>query len=417
MTSSYARFRGRRQVLVGAALTVFGLGLASCAYQGRQASRPALPTPVSSPAAPSFGAKLPPGSPVKAALLLPLSGEHAELGRGMLRAAEMAAAQAGAANLQVVAFDTRGTPEGAADAIDRAIAADAKIVLGPLFSAEVKAVRHRAAAARVNVIAFSNDPIIAGGNVYLLSFLPRQQIDSVMGYAAREGRTRVAILAPQNEYGDQIVQLARELAPRHNLSIARVGHYKADTMEVADEIKAFSGATTIDRKGKVSHSAPLDFDAVLIPDGGTKLRMVASLLAYYDVDPDKIRYLGTARWDDRALRRETMLRGGWFAAPHPEPWERFSDRFQQAHKSEPPRVASLAHDAVIVAANLARQPQGIDLGGAAITNPAGFNGLDGAFRFTPDGLSERGLAIIEISREEFKVIGEPAKGFAIPGTH
>jgi ABC-type branched-subunit amino acid transport system substrate-binding protein len=410
-----ARFSPWLQASISAAVLSAGLLLAGCS------SGPRTPPPVATTpppgALPGTGPRLPPGAPVTAALLLPLSGERANLGTSMQRAAQMAAAQSGVPNLQIVSFDTRGTPEGAAEAADRAIAGNANIILGPLLSGEVRAVRERAAAARVNVIAFSNDAAVAGGNVFLLSFLPKQQVENVIAHAAREGRTRIAVLAPQNAYGEQILNYAREVAPRYNATVVKTGFYNAESMEVTDDVKAFSGAAGVDKKGNVARVEPVNFDAVLIPDGGTKLRMVASLLAYYDVDPDKVRYLGTGRWDDRALRRESMLRGGWFAAPHPGLWEQFAAKYKQAHAADPPRVASLAHDAVVVTATLARRREGADFSTAAIADPQGFTGADGPFRFLPDGTSERGLAVIEINRDEFRVVGEPPRSFAVPGMH
>jgi ABC-type branched-subunit amino acid transport system substrate-binding protein len=334
----------------------------------------------------------------------------------MQRAAEMAVLEVGARNMQLLAFDTRGTPEGAAAAAEQAMQQDAKLILGPVFADEVRAVRDRTQG-RVGVIAFSNDAGVAGGNVYLLSFSLRQQVENVIGYAARQGRKRIGVIAPANEYGQQVTQLARDVAGRNGAEVTRTGTYKPDTMEVTDDVKSFSGATGVDRKGKVGRAAPLDFDAVLIADGGTKLRMVASLLAYFDVDPDKVRFLGTGRWDDKSLRRELSLRGGWYAAPDPTAFEKFADKYQAAHREEPPRIATLAYDAVALAAQIAKRPDGIDYGTQTLTEPAGFAGIDGIFRFTPDGLSERGLAVVEIGRDEVRVVGEAPKTFAVPGTH
>jgi ABC-type branched-subunit amino acid transport system substrate-binding protein len=397
--------------LAGAGLAVFGLGLAACSSTEEARPRPA----VARPQAPSEG-KLPAGAPVKVAILLPLSGERAGLGRAMQRAAEMAVLEQGARNMQLITFDTRGTAEGAAVAADQALQQDAKLILGPVFAAEVSAVRERAGG-KVNVIAFSNDAAVAGNGVYLLSFSLKQQLENVIGYASRNGRKRIGVIGPADEYGTQVASLARDVAAKNGAEVTRTGTYKADTMEVTDDIKSFAGATGVDRRGKVARTAPLDFDAVLIADGGTKLRMVASLLAYYDVDPDKVRYLGTGRWDDRSLRRELSLRGGWYAAPDPAQFERFAEKFKAAHGDEPPRIATLAYDAVALAATIAKQPDGIDYGSRRLTDPAGFAGIDGIFRFTPDGQSERGLAVVEIGRDEVKVVGEAPKSFAVPGTN
>lgn len=412
MTSYHARIPSRRQVLAGAGLAVFGLGLAACSTTSDEARpRPA----VARPQAPSAG-KLPAGSQVKVAILLPLSGDRANLGRAMQRAAEMAVLEQGARNMQLVTFDTRGTPDGAAAAAEQALQQDAKLILGPVFAAEVSAVRTRVGG-KVNVIAFSNDAAVAGNGVYLLSFSLKQQVENVIGYAARNGRKRIGIIAPANDYGNQVATLAKEVASKNGAEVTRTGTYKPDTMEVTDDIKSFAGATGVDRKGRVGRSAPLDFDAVMIADGGTKLRMVASLLAYYDVDPDKVRYLGTGRWDDRSLRRELSLRGGWYASPDPAQFERFSDKFKAAHGDAPPRIATLAYDAVALAATIAKQPDGIDYGSQRLTDPSGFAGIDGIFRFTPDGNSERGLAVVEIGRDEVKVVGEAPKSFGVPGTN
>ncbi len=411
MTSYHARIPSRRQVLSGAALAVFGLGIGACTTTDRDGPRPAA----ARPQAPVAG-RLPAGSQVKVAILLPLSGDRAGLGRAMQRAAEMAVLEQGARNMQLVTFDTRGTPEGAAAAAEQALQQDAKLILGPVFSTSVSAVRARVNG-KVNVIAFSNDPAVAGNGVYLLSFSLKQQLENVIGYAARNGRKRIGIIAPANDYGNQVTSLAREVASKYGAEVTRTGTYKPDTMEVTDDIKAFTGAIGVDRKGRVGRVAPLDFDAVLIADGGTKLRMVASLLAYYDVDPDKIRYLGTGRWDDKSLRRELSLRGGWYAAPDPAAFERFADKYKAAHGNEPPRIATLAYDAVALAATIARKPEGIDYSAQALTDPAGFAGIDGIFRFTPDGQSERGLAVVEIGRDEVKVVGDPPKSFGTPGTN
>jgi len=412
VTSYNARIPSRRQVLAGASLALFAAALAACGTSDRDGPRPAVSR---APAGPVAG-RLPAGSQVKVAILLPLSGDRAPTGRAMQRAAEMAVLEQGARNMQLVTFDTRGTPEGATAAAEQALQQDAKLILGPVFANEVGAVRSRVGG-KVAVIAFSNDQSVAGSGVYLLSFSLRQQVENVIGYAARNGRKRIGIIAPANEYGTQVTALAKEVATKNGAEVTRTGTYKPDTMEVTDEIKSFAGATGVDRKGKVGRLAPLDFDAVLIADGGTKLRMVASLLAYYDVDPDKIRYLGTGRWDDKSLRRELSLRGGWYAAPDPTAYERFSDKFKGAHGDEPPRIATLAYDAVALAATIAKKQDGIDYSSQALTDPSGFAGIDGIFRFTPDGLSERGLAIVEIGRDEVKVVGEAPRSFGVPGTN
>lgn len=361
-------------------------------------------------------AKAKPGIPVKVALLLPLSGRFAKLGKAMQQAAEMAVFETKSQNLQIVPLDTGGTREGAAAAATKAVAQGVKLIIGPLFADAVAGAKPVAAQAKLNIVAFSNTPSVAGGNVFLLSFLVKQQVDRIVEYAASQDKREIGLLAPNSDSGRQFADYARAAAARNNATITRVGFFAGNITKMQEQVKAFTGSRGITRKGKAIRGA-LGFNALLIHAGGAQLRTMTSLLAFYDVDPDKVQFLGTGRWDHPSTRSETSLKGGWFAAPPPELRERFTARYKEAYKSTPPRIASLAYDAVALAAVLARDakseednPYTVE----ALTNPSGFLGVDGIFRFTEEGLSERGLAVLEVTPEEFRIIGPAPTTFAPP---
>jgi hypothetical protein len=155
-----------------------------------------------------------------------------------------------------------------------------------------------------------------------------------------------------------------------------------------------------------------DFQAVLLPEGGTNLRGLAPLLPYFDVDPRVVKFLGTGLWDDRDVGREPTLVGGWFAAPPPDARAAFAERFNASFGRNPPRIASLGYDAVGLAAVLARSGRVEGrFSEDALTNPNGFTGIDGIFRFMPDGSTERGLAVIEVKQDGFEVISPAPSTF------
>lgn len=418
------RWRGSAVRAARGLVAVAGIALlAACASTGsdsgstyKSAEKPKTPTTATGDPSSTDPSKGGPGRPIKVALLLPLSGNYEVVGKAMRKAAEMAVFEAGSKNFQLIPIDTLGTPDGAAAAADKAISEGAQLILGPLFSASVKAVRERAAAANLNIVAFSNDTEVAGGNVFLISFLPKPQVFRIVDYAAKQGLRRLAVLTPDNAYGRLVLRYAREAAERHNMTIARTGTYPSDSTDVSKEVQAFAGVSAVVRKGRVVRSQPIDFDAVLIPEGGQKLRLVGSLLSYYEVDPDKIRFLGTGRWDGSTVRSEPSLKGGWFATTPPDLRERFIVKYEQANGSRPPRLASLSYDAVALAATLARTAKADDTASPftveAITNPSGFIGIDGIFRFGADGLAERGLAVLEVTPDEFRVISPAPSTFA-----
>ena len=60
----------------------------------------------------------------------------------------------------------------------------------------VQAVRPVASRAGISVVAFSNSRAVAGDGVYILGFVPRQQVEAMIEYAVSEGIYRYAALAP-----------------------------------------------------------------------------------------------------------------------------------------------------------------------------------------------------------------------------
>lgn len=151
---------------------------------------------------------------------------------------------------------------------------------------------------------------------------------------------------------------------------------------------------------------------MLIPESGARLKEAASLLPYFNVDPAKIHVLGTGIWDEPGLGSEPALVGGWFAAPAPSGHAAFAKRFQQLFKAAPPRLASLGYDAVALAAVLAKKAGPAGFTAAALTDPSGFAGVDGIFRFRADGTNERGLAVMQIGAGGAQVVSPAPKTFA-----
>jgi len=344
---------------------------------------------------------VPPGAAagrVNVGLLLPLSGTSGALGQAMLNAAQIALFDMGDSQFALLPRDTAGTPQGAAQAAQAVIAQGAQLILGPLLASEVDAVKPVAQAAHVPVIAFSTATQLAGNGIYLLSFLPSEEVTRITAYAHEKGRDRFAVLAPRTPYGEIVVEAFRRAVASSGATLAHADFYDASTTDFGADVRRFAASGT-------------DFDALLLPEGGLTLKTLAPQLPYYKIDPDTVKFLGTGLWDEPGLGTEPSLDGGWYAAPAPGPREDFEKRYRELYKAPPPRLATLGYDATALATVLARQKQGADFSAAAIGNPSGFVGLDGVFRFRPDGLVQRGLAVLEVHRGAGTVLDPAPTGF------
>jgi ABC-type branched-subunit amino acid transport system substrate-binding protein len=172
----------------------------------------------------------PPPPPVsssipRVAILLPLSGQHAALGQAMLNAAQLALFHFADKSFELLPHDTRGTPQGAADAASLAIGDGAALILGPLFSSSVDAVKPAAEAAGLSVISFSNDQRVSGGNVFTMGFRPEEQVSQVVRYAFGKGLRRFALLAPDNSYGQTVVEALGNTVSQLGAEIADTAFY------------------------------------------------------------------------------------------------------------------------------------------------------------------------------------------------
>ena len=336
--------------------------------------------------------------PPRVALLLPLTGRAAGVGKALRNAAELALFDVATDDFALAFYDTASDTQTAAGMARTAINEGADLIIGPLFSDAARAVGPIAVAANVPVLSFSNDQSAAGNGVWVLGMLPGEQVERVIRYAAANGYGRIGVLAPSNAYGYEAMQAARDTAAKAGATISRMRSYTpGSSSSLSDTVKSFAA----------SNSGASGYDAVLVPEGGQAILNLAPLMAYYDIDPNKVKYLGTALWADPSLGREPTLVGGWFAAPDPAGRKPFIDRYRAVHGSAPHGLASLAYDAVGLAAVLARQPDEVKFSLESLTQPSGFNGADGLFRLLADGTNQRGLAILRLTASGFERV-DPA---------
>ncbi|MEQ8229088.1 MAG: penicillin-binding protein activator [Rhodospirillales bacterium] len=371
---------------------------------------------------------------VRVALLLPLSGAGAGVGQAMLNAAQMALFSFADDNFTLLTHDTRGTPEGAAEAAQLAIGDGAGLIMGPLLAANVREAASVARQAGVPIIAFSSDRTVAGNGVYTLGFLPRAQVTRVIEFARGRGVTRFAALAPDNAYGRTVLDAFKAAVGRSGGEIARLEVYSPDADDFSAVVRdladyEFRRQTLLDQRkeleGKedeVSKAAlarletlqtmgDLPYDALLVADGGKRLQAIAALLPFYDIDPNKVRMLGTGQWDEPGIGAEPALVGGWYAAPPPGPRAGFEKEYKDIYGEAPPRLATIAYDAAALASVLAQLPGPDRFTAELIANANGFSGRDGIFRFLADGTSERGLAVLQVRQRDAIVIDKAPATF------
>ena len=349
------------------------------------------------PAGPGQQATVAGSGQVKVGLILPLSasGNAGVAAQSMKNAAEMALAEFQNPNIQLLIKDDSGNPQGAAQGAQQALEEGAEIILGPLFALSVPSTAQVARTRSVSVIAFSTDSSIAGRGVFLLSFLPESDINRIVEYSASIGKKSFAALLPENAYGNVVEVAFKQSVGRRGGRIVAFEKYGSDRTTPARNVAQALGQA----------------DALLIADDGDSVVATAEALTGAGANLRNIQLLGTGLWDNPRVFASASLQGGLYAAPDPAGFRAFAGRYRTRFGGEPVRTATLAYDAVALVAALARTQGAQRFSQDVLTNPSGFSGIDGLFRFRPDGTNERGLAVMRVGNGGGVAVAGSPKSF------
>ena len=358
----------RRKLLLLATVTV----LAGCKVipKGPRETPPPVPGP--SDVLPSDKQRQ------RIALLVPLTGPQAAWGQSIANATTMALLDTNAKTIRITTYDTAGDPAAAAS---KAMQEGNKLILGPLQADEIPAVAAVARAAKVPLITYSSEAEMAARDVFMLGTSSANAIERVVDYAHSRGINRFALLAPKGSYG------ARATAAYTAAVKAVGGTLVASQSYDRSNSSIISAATRLKTRG--------GYDAVLIADSGKFAALAAPQLKVSGAAAPRI--LGTELWSGELVVSKTpALRGAWFAAISDARFGRFAESYKARFGSAPYRLATFGYDSVLLAVRIARDWRyGAPFPTARMTERDGFLGLDGPFRFAPNGLGERALEVRE----------------------
>lgn len=382
-----------------------------------QSSQPAsqgVPPVVAEETAIATRGIVPAGAPVvKIAFLVPLSGESVAIGNAMMDAATMAVhdsygnTPSEQIKTQVILLpkDTGNTPADSVRVAKQAIEQGAKFMIGPLFSQSVSAIAPMAKEAGVTMLTFSNNKAVASEGVYTFGFLPEQQVERIAEYTYLQNLQRVAVLAPNDSYGQKVLETMKEEFGKRGGLVAPSELYAPSPANIDAAVSRLAAAY-----GNVGDERK--FQAIFIADGGYQLKNIIASIKKTNIDLSKIKLLGTGLWDDPEIAKMPEMMGAWFPSAPPGPYEKFEKHFTTVYGYKPVRLASLAYDATMLATSLIMLSPDGTVNQAAITDPQGYIGTaNSLYRLMPDGTSERKLTMMEVTPTGFKVIDPSPKAF------
>jgi len=348
-------------------------------------------------------------APVPVALLVPHGSsvpQEQKLARDLENAARLAASDLSGVRIDLRVYGTAGNPAQAQTAAQNAVADGAQIIIGPLHAESANAVSVAVANDGVNVLAFSNNPTIAGGNLFILGQTFNDTANRLAGFAVRQGKSRVMTVYSDNLSGRLGKQAIEQALLQNGATPAGSVGYQFSQQGVVTAVPQIK--TTAAQNGA---------DAIfLTANTAGALPLFSQMLPEAGLSPDNIQYMGLSRWDTPPQTLELPgVQGGWFTMPNPQRSAQFRSRFQAAYGSAPHDLAGLAYDGVAAVGALAQSGRPDALSRAALTQSAGFQGVNGVFRFGADNTTNRGLAVATVRNNQVVVIDPAPQGFGGAG--
>jgi Periplasmic binding protein len=349
------------------------------------------------------------GGTVQVALLVPSGSGQAQdelFGSNLENAARLAMADLSGVQIDLRVYKTGGSPAQASALARQAVDEGAQVILGPFYSEEANAAGAAVASSGVNVLAFSNNAAIAGGNVFVLGQTFDNTARRLASYAVRNGKSKILIVHDRNVAGETGKSAIERGVSAAGGSVVGVSSYEFSQNGI---VQAATGIVATARSSGAT-------GVFLTADTAGALPLLSQLLVDNGIDRATTQFIGLTRWDIPAATLALPgVQGGWFALPDPGLHAQFQSRYMAAYGSQPAAVAGLAYDGIAAIGALARSSNGAPITREALTQSAGFAGVSGIFRLLPNGTNERGLAIATIRGGQVVVIDGAPRGFGGAG--
>ncbi len=370
---------------------------------------------------------------IKVAMFLPFSGKNKELAWSLFNSASLSVFENDINHkIEIIPIDSKENEGDIESSFQEIIDKKIKIVVGPIFNASTSAIEKKAKENGIFIISFSNNPSSIGkmttnGGIFIAGIMPETQIDKIVNFALDKDKKNFAVIAPNNSYGEMITNYLKKFVQNRDGNFITSEFYENNDKDidraVSRVINSFilPDSLTIGKNKVKQNTEITEFDKIypqiiLIPESGKILSKIVSSIKKQNTDERDFQLIGTSQWNELSTTNDINLYGAWIPAPENESFYNFEKNYYYHFNKVPPRISSIAYDLTyaIIEISKNKTDQKIKLSDfTEYSNKSknGFEGIDGMFRFLPNGIMQRNLAVLQVSNGKFETIEKSSKNF------
>ncbi len=299
---------------------------------------------------------------IKIGLIVPLSGEHANLGNSIIKAIRMGVNKIDDKRFEIIIKDTRSNPIGSLRVSKELYNDGVRIIIGPVFNENTKYLDELK---DVTFISLTNKVYGNPTNVISAGVNAISQIKTIKKFNKKNNIERSIFLIPKTDYKKEINLAIKKTNIKHKdkffydtnptlltSQIEEITKYRQRKQNLKNEIKRLENSLISNKEKKIENLKKKDtlgginFDSVIIADFDESLKSVANSLLYTDVSSKRISYIALNQWFDNTLLKETSLQPIYFPSINKQNYDLFIKEYTNLYKSKPNQLSFLSYDIV-----------------------------------------------------------------------
>jgi ABC-type branched-subunit amino acid transport system substrate-binding protein len=299
---------------------------------------------------------------VKIGLLVPLSGDNAEIGKQIVKATRLALKDINSDKIEIFPKDTQSDPNKTLRSAIELNQIGINLVIGPVFYEnlvyldEVK---------DVTFLSFTNKTLDLPKNVISTGINSTSQLNTIKKFIKLNDIKKSVILIPNLNYNSEIKQGIKkskiktfkqyyyDIEPtKLTKQIEKITNYEIRKQNLIDEITRLENSEDLNKEKKIKNLEKrytignVNFDSVIIADFDESLKSVITSLLYTDVSPKNKYFITFNQWFDESLLKETASQPIYYPSVNKKNLDDFKKKFFKQFGQNPNHVSLLSYDLV-----------------------------------------------------------------------
>jgi len=299
---------------------------------------------------------------IKVGLLVPLTGDNAEIGKQIVKATRLALQDINSNKIEIFPKDTLSDPNETLKSANELKKLGINLIIGPVF---YKNLIYLDEIKDLTFLSFTNKTLDLPQNVISTGINSTSQLRTIKKFIKQNEIKKTIFLTPNQNYDQEVKKGIKEskiksfkqffydIEPtKLTKQIEEITNYEIRKQNLIDEITRLENSDDPNKESKIKNLEKrytignVNFDSIIIADFDESLKSVITSLLYTDVSPKDKYFITFNQWFDESLLVETASQPIYYPSINRNNLENFKRKFFDQFNENPNHLSLLSYDLV-----------------------------------------------------------------------